>query len=271
MGVRVSKTNRGSPGLDRAAWLALLEAVGLSAAAEGEPLQHRAPLQHAADLPPLYLHCRADGTTWFSTLRAEAARFDTALWRRIAAPRRGERQAHRLNLVPHAGCEAAALHWLVGMQTDDDAALLLQRREDLEPNQRGALLAARLGQGVFRHAIEQHERSCRLTGLLDRRHLRAVHIKPWRLCSDAEKLDGYNGLLLSPHVAHLFEAGGLTFTEAGELLLSRQLNPAVVKSWHLQASVPVGQWLDAQRPYLQWHRQQVFESERRPWPRPADS
>jgi hypothetical protein len=243
----------------------LLKQTGFTAAERG------GPLGHPAGAPALHLHRGRDGRVWFSGLRAEAARFEPALWRQITAPQKSERRPERIALIPRAGCEAAALRWLVAAQTEDDAALVLSRRADLDPEQRGALLAARTGQGAFRHAVEQHEHACRVTGLLDRRHLRAVHIKPWRVCDDAEKLDGHNGLLLSPHVAHLFETGGVTFGDGGDLKWSRHLNPAVVKSWRLPPALKAAEFSAAQRRYLDWHRKHLFETERRPWPRRSGS
>ena len=86
-----------------------------------------------------------------------------------------------------------------------------------------------------------------------------IHIKPWRSCSDAEKLDKYNGLFLSPHLEHLFCRGYISFSDSGELLVSRYLNPAVLDKWGLQ----LPRYVDAFRPeqcrYLDYHRQEVFE------------
>jgi hypothetical protein len=259
----MSKAGKASAGLDSAAWAALLQQNGYAADAPD------GPLLHPAGTPALFQHRGRDGRVWFAAERTAWPHFDPALWRRVAAPKKGPRRPDRINLVPHAGCEAAALRWLAGLQTDDDAALLLSRRTDLDTTLRAALLAARTGQGAFRHAVEQHESACRMTGLLDRRHLRAVHMKPWRVCDDAEKLDGHNGLLLSPHIAHLFETGGLTFEPQGQLKLSRHLNPAVIKSWRLSDAVKAAEFSAAQQRYLDWHRSHVFEVERRPWPRSA--
>jgi hypothetical protein len=257
----MSKAGKASSGLDSAAWAALLQQSGY--AADGPD----GPLLHPAGTPALFQHRGRDGRVWFAAERTDWPRFDPALWRRVAAPKKGQRRPDRITLVPQTGCEAAALRWLAGLQTDDDAALLLSRRTDLDTTLRAALLAARAGQGAFRHALEQHESACRVTGLLDRRHLRAVHIKPWRVCDDAEKLDGHNGLLLSPHIAHLFETGGLTFELQGQLQLSRHLNPAVIKSWRLSAAAKAAGFSAPQQRYLDWHRSHVFEVERRPWPR----
>jgi HNH endonuclease len=133
------------------------------------------------------------------------------------------------------------------------------QRADLEPREKRQQVNARLGQGTFRENVERIEQACRVTGVLDRRHLRASHIKPWRLCDDRERLDGFNGLLLSPHIAHLFLRGHLSFADDGGLLISRHLNPSVVKAWGLATPGPPQGFRAEQRGYLEFHRRNVFE------------
>ncbi len=142
---------------------------------------------------------------------------------------------------------------------DDMAEEVLLERTDLSPGAKRDLLNARRGQGVFRANVERVEGACRLTGLLDRRHLRAVHIKPWRSSDDAEKLDGENGLLLSPHLEHLFSRGYVSFSDSGELLVSRNLNPAVLEKWGLRLPRNVAPFRPQQCRYLGCHRREVFE------------
>ncbi|MBV8741507.1 MAG: HNH endonuclease [Sinobacteraceae bacterium] len=148
---------------------------------------------------------------------------------------------------------------MLGSRLGDDAAeAMLQQRSDLDAALRLELLNARFGQGLFRANVEQVQQGCRITGLLDRRHVRAVHIKPWARSSDAERLDGHNGVLLSPHLAQLFERGYLSFSDAGALLLSRELNPAVLRSWSIDADACCGTFAPEQHRYLEFHRREVF-------------
>jgi putative restriction endonuclease len=144
-------------------------------------------------------------------------------------------------------------------RADDVAEQALLARPDLDAGSRKRLLRARRGLGVYREHVERYEQSCRVTGLLDRRHLRARHIKPWRNCNDREKLDGCNGLLLSPHIDQLFERGLISFTDSGDLLVARQLNPAVLQAWGIALARNVGAFQPGQCSYLEWHRLQVFE------------
>ena len=72
---------------------------------------------------------------------------------------------------------------------------------------------------------------CRVTGVSEQRHLRASHIKPWRSSTDSERLNGANGLLLSPHIDHLFDQGLLTFTADQRLLVVPEVEHKLVDAW----------------------------------------
>ena len=176
-----------------------------------------------------------------------------------AVPRKMAAAVRRL-----AGAEVDALveqimHRAGAHFLDDMAEAALLQRTDLLSDVRLDLLQARRGQGVYRANLEGVESACRLTGLLDRRHLRATHIKPWRKSNDAQKLDGCNGLLLSPHLEHLFCRGYISFSDSGELLVSSNLNPAVLDKWGLQPPRHVDAFRPEQCRYLDYHRRDVFE------------
>lgn len=150
--------------------------------------------------------------------------------------------------------------WQAGPEWADGAAETeIGQRRDLLPTARVQLIKARLGQGVFRQNVEQVEHACRVTKVLDRRHLRAGHIKPWRAADDREKLDGCNGLLLAPHVQHLFERGYISFADNGDLLVSRLLNPSVLAAWGVSLPFNAGAFRPEQQAYLAHHRDHVFE------------
>jgi hypothetical protein len=81
------------------------------------------------------------------------------------------------------------------------------------------LVVQRVGQDIFRSSlIEYWNGKCAVTGLDVLGLLRASHIKRWADCeSDTERLDVFNGLLLSPHLDALFDKGWVTFV-AGSLI-----------------------------------------------------
>ena len=142
---------------------------------------------------------------------------------------------------------------------DDAAEVALQLRTDMSAARKLDLLKSRHGQGAFRTNLELQEHSCRVTGVLDRRHLSARHIKPWSRCDDSEKLDGANGLLFSPHIAHLFERGYIAFTDEGDLLVSLELNPFVLENLQIRLPLNVGGFSPQQCHFLAYHRQEVFQ------------
>jgi putative restriction endonuclease len=144
--------------------------------------------------------------------------------------------------------------------SDDVAEAWLQHRSDLGWLKKETLIRARRGHGQYRQELEKVETGCRLTGLIDRRHLRASHIKPWCVASDDEKLDPNNGLLLSPHAEHLFDRGYISFTDQGELMVSKFLNPVVLSDWGLKESIKPKPFNAKQCVYLAYHRNRVFEN-----------
>lgn len=142
---------------------------------------------------------------------------------------------------------------------DDVVEKQLQQRPDIPETEKQQLIKARRGQGLFRARVELIEKSCRLTGVTQKSHLRASHIKPWRSCTDAEKLDGNNGLLLSPHVDHLFDRGFVSFSDAGDILVSSKLPTVVLERWGLNVNTNVGQFNPDQKTYLAYHRLYEFK------------
>lgn len=128
---------------------------------------------------------------------------------------------------------------------------------DLEKIQ---LTKSRRGQGIFKANVRLVERQCRVTGVTSIRHLRASHIKPWSASNDQEKLDGHNGLLLSPHVDHLFDRGYISFEDSGKLLVSKELSPSILEKWSISANRSVGSFNSSQSKYLEYHRDLVFQS-----------
>jgi putative restriction endonuclease len=127
---------------------------------------------------------------------------------------------------------------------------------------RDQTIRARRGQGLFRFRVFQQERACRLTGIARPDLLIASHIKPWRLCETThERLDGANGLLLTPHVDRLFDRGLLAFADDGTVLRSPALPPDDLARLGLDAACArnAGVFTDAQRAYLASHRALVFD------------
>ncbi|CAM8628831.1 HNH nuclease [Candidatus Planktophila dulcis] len=127
---------------------------------------------------------------------------------------------------------------------------------DLEKIQ---LTKSRRGQGLFKSNVRLIENHCRVTEVSNIKHLRASHIKPWSLADNIEKLDGNNGLLLSPHVDHLFDRGFISFTTSGNIEISKELNPHILVKWGIDPKKNVGSFTTRQGNYLEFHRETIFQ------------
>ena len=127
------------------------------------------------------------------------------------------------------------------------------------PTFRDQVVKSRRGQGVFRANVLLRESSCRVTRVDDSRHLKASHIKPWRDAADAERLDGSNGLLLSPHIDHLFDGGYITFSTDQSLVIVPEVRDSLLDAWGIDAGVRVGDFSREQNAYLDYHRANVFK------------
>jgi len=143
---------------------------------------------------------------------------------------------------------------------EDRVEAAIKNDTTIDITEKQELVLARRGQGKFRRNLEQIEECCRLTGVRDRRFLRASHIKPWRLCeTNHERLDGYNGLLLTPTFDHLFDKGYISFSDDGAILISDRLPNEVRCSLGLAAqAVNAKTFSEAHEKYLAFHRKGVF-------------
>jgi putative restriction endonuclease len=141
---------------------------------------------------------------------------------------------------------------------DDSVEQAIESRNDIPETEKQQLIMARRGQGRYRAYLESIEKCCRVTGVSNRTHLRASHLKPWRHSTDVEKLDGNNGLLLAPHIDHLLDLGFISFTDSGEMLISPQLDHSVLNSWGINIGRNVGVFTPEQKIYLAHHREHVF-------------
>ncbi len=125
----------------------------------------------------------------------------------------------------------------------------------LTRTEKQALVMSRIGQGIFRHLVlEMWDYRCAVTkaGIL----LCASHIKPWRISNNRERLDGYNGLALSPVFDKAFDAFLITFTLEGKMLLSPKIPPSDAEVLGLRPDLRLEGLESGHAPYLQFHQEQ---------------
>lgn len=146
------------------------------------------------------------------------------------------------------------------MEAPDSDAVLgtvseIKKRRDVTETTRRRLIDARLGQGRFRTELElRWGKACAVSGCSVRAVVRASHIKAWSKCSDAERLDSANGLLLSAELDALFDHGLISFDKNGAMLISSQLSRADRVLLRLPRALRSPLNRDQQR-YMSYHRE----------------
>lgn len=120
---------------------------------------------------------------------------------------------------------------------------------------------ARDGQGRYREKLLEQCHFCPFTMISDERLLIASHIKPWAASNDDEKVDPYNGYILSPLYDKLFDRGFITFTEDRHVILSEFISPYTWKQINLKngAFINALPMDDKRIEYLNFHHESVFK------------
>ena len=130
-----------------------------------------------------------------------------------------------------------------------------------DKDKRQEISRAREGQGKYREKLLEQCRFCPITMIADERLLIASHIKPWAASDDNEKIDPYNGYMLSPLYDKLFDRGFITFTENRHVILSEFISPFTWRQIGLKndtfiKALPMD---DKRIEYLQFHHESVFK------------
>lgn len=120
---------------------------------------------------------------------------------------------------------------------------------------------AREGQGKYREQLLEQCHFCPVTMISDERLLIASHIKPWAASNDTEKIDPYNGYMLSPMIDKLFDRGFITFTDSRHIVLSEFISPYTWKQIGLKNDTfyKALQMDDKRIEYLKFHHESVFK------------
>ena len=126
---------------------------------------------------------------------------------------------------------------------------------EIPETQRLQLAKARIGQGLFRKRVMLVDPRCRVTGVEDSRLLIASHIKPWRDASNSDRINGYNGIMLSPHVDALFDERLISFENDGRMLVHPSLPQDVLARWSIDRHAQVEAFEKQQFVFLEHHRE----------------
>ena len=208
-------------------------------------------------------------------LELRSATFPEIVWVRVATPFGYQLTASLPSLLtPGAGCGELlvegieqlyqALHQVAATARTMPNRVADQFRAKTQSlpktTEAERLVVQRVGQDLFRAALLDYwQGRCCVTGLAVPSLLRASHIKPWAKCaSDNERLDVFNGLLLAPHLDALFDAGWISFSDQGGMLVSKQLSAAARAQLGIALEWSISGLKTAHRGYLAHHREHEF-------------
>jgi len=125
------------------------------------------------------------------------------------------------------------------------------------PTEKAQFINARIGQGQFRKSLLGYWGKCAVTGVRYPAMLLASHIKPWSKSSDYERLDQFNGLLLTPNLDRAFDQGLISFAETGLIILSKSLKDA--QKLGISSGMNIELTKEHQQ-YMKFHREIVFKN-----------
>ena len=146
------------------------------------------------------------------------------------------------------------------VQWEEHELELVHADRTIEETDRQALVLARRGQGLFKQRVMRVERACRITGVTTEAHLRASHCKPWRSSTNEERINGENGLLLTPSIDHLFDRGFIGFEGNGDLIIAPVADLESLRRMGVGVSgrLNVGSFSEGQKEYLLYHQEKVL-------------
>lgn len=140
--------------------------------------------------------------------------------------------------------------------------IIFKKKKQIENTEKIVKQKIRIGQNIFRNDLLKLLKKCPITQIDEKKLLIASHIKPWIHSTNNERLNPYNGLLLSPLYDKLFDKGiGLiTFTPEKEILISKRLsseNRARLGINHRDyiPDLPV----NGREVFLEYHRKYIFQ------------
>ena len=137
---------------------------------------------------------------------------------------------------------------------------IAKHKEEKEAKITIEIKKARDGQGKYRELLLQQCHFCPITKVADERLLIASHIKPWAASDNKEKIDPFNGYILSPLYDKLFDRGFITFTEDRHMIISEAISPYTWKLLNIKNDIFIQELpMDDKRiEYLNFHHDNVF-------------
>lgn len=125
----------------------------------------------------------------------------------------------------------------------------------ISSTERTAIIKSRIGQGDFRKNLIGFWKGCSVSGCQLTDILIASHIKPWRVSSNQERLDTFNGLLLLPNYDKLFDKGYISFDTKGKIIFSNFFPESDRVLLKIERNTHLAFVYDNHKPFLAYHNQ----------------
>lgn len=113
--------------------------------------------------------------------------------------------------------------------------------------------AQRIGQDIFRARLLTFWKCCAVTGCDLEQVLVASHIVPWAEANDRERLDVFNGLLLTPNLDALFGRYSIAFDERGLIRIASSISDFSLSTLGIHSAMKLSRVAPEHVPYLRRH------------------
>jgi len=170
-------------------------------------------------------------------------------------------QGYLYELSDEAGTDLLAI-----IETQNNIDIEAEFVEDIEHENiskttKKAIIESRVGQGLFRkELITLGNGKCAVTNLDLTDILIASHIKPWKVSNNNERLDPYNGLLLSPNYDKLFDSGYISFDDDGQIIISSILTEIQYEQLGINKDIRLFKKINHKvKKYLTYHRKNILK------------
>lgn len=133
------------------------------------------------------------------------------------------------------------------------------KNDKLTVTERETLVKSRIGQGDFRDKLLGKYSRCIITDIDLTQCLTASHIKPWAVCTNSERVDVNNGLLLSATYDRLFDSGLISFDYLGRILLSQYISNENLSRLNLKKDRRYNiKYVPEMKPFIDYHNDVIF-------------
>jgi HNH endonuclease len=132
--------------------------------------------------------------------------------------------------------------------------------EQIQPKitSRTVTISTRVGQNKFRELVIKYWKTCAVTDCDVTSVLKSSHIKPWAVADSLERLDAFNGILLTPNLDDLFDSGFISFKDDGAILIASELTNEACTALGVNSEMRLRKINSAHLPYLDFHRNNIY-------------